>query len=513
MLTQPDSEAHVLVDPSSPSFSIDSLLDASAYPHPVERLQLLETHISWVVLTGPIAYKIKKPVSFDFLDYSTLELRRIHCEKELEFNRRFAPQLYLEVVQVVTDAGGIHVLPLDADLESGMQTVEYAVKMREFPQTAIVAQRIHHPELTRDVIEAFAVELARLHTTTEQAPVDLGCVQPEQIRSDAEGNFPPLRSALMGSPKEPILETLLQWTRDTYARHQTRFLQRLQQGCVRRGHGDLHLNNLIQLNGRILAFDGVEFNEAFQWCDVWSELAFPVMDFFTLGREDLAWHLFNAYFEQAPDPNGLAVFRFYLVYRALVRAKVTWLKTQSSKRETPDAGSESEWDRYLKTAEQLALKMTPRLAITHGFSGSGKSTAAWNWVLRHGGLRLRSDVFRKQICPSADPALRYSRQTSDEVYRYLLELSREGLRAGFPVVVDATFLHQRERVSFCELASEEMVPFEIIDCDAPYDELRLRLLQRHGDPSEATPDVLDSQMRTHDPLTTQELAFVVPVPN
>jgi predicted kinase len=280
----------------------------------------------------------------------------------------------------------------------------------------------------------------------------------------------------------------------------------------------MHLKNIIQLDGRMIAFDGIEFNEEFQWIDVMSEVAFPVMDFVARGRPDLGWRLLNAYLEATGDYPGLSVLRFYLVYRAMVRAKVTWLNptnrmmkacqldgSHSSSRIDELAGP---WDKYLSAAKYFAYGLKPVLAITHGFSGSGKSSVALQIIEQSGGIRIRTDVERHRLAEKFKTINKYTPEMSDWVYEYVLEQARAAIESGWPVIVDATFLKRHRRVPFERLARELEIGFQIIDCYAPYEELCKRIRNRGPDPSQATIDVLKSQMETHDPLTNDELTYV-----
>ncbi len=311
---------------------------------------------------------------------------------------------------------------------------------------------------------------------------------------------------------------LKKWTTDQYRLIGGVFERRLRDGLVRRCHGDMHLKNIIQLDGRMIAFDGIEFNEEFQWIDVMSELAFPVMDFVARGRADLGWRLLNAYLEATGDYQGLSVLRFYLVYRAMVRAKVTWLNptNRTMVARDHDATNSSSpidelagpWDKYLSAAKYFAFDLKPMLAITHGFSGSGKSSIALQMIEQTGGIRIRTDVERHRLAEKFKTSNQYTREMSDWVYGYVLEQARAAIESGWPVIVDATFLKRHRRVPFQQLARELEIEFQIIDCDAPFEELCNRIRNRGPDPSQATIDVLKTQMETHDPLTTDELQYV-----
>ncbi len=499
----------------------ESLLAPEVYPHAIERLELIETHISWIVLTGKFAYKIKKPVDLGFVDYTSLEKRKNFCELEVKLNRRFAPGLYLGVIPISKTAEGYRMGDIERDSPSNplpeAVIVDYAVKMKQFPQDAIVATRLDNPVLTTEAVETFGKHLADFHDSLDPVDPTLPFVQPRQITNDAIDNFGVLLDLLSGDPRFERLKRLESWTHTHAQSLQAKFKTRLRTGKIRRCHGDLHLKNIIQLDGRILAFDGIEFNQAFQCVDILSEIAFPIMDFWARGRADLAWRLANSYLEQTGDYVDLDVLRFYIVYRAMVRAKVAWLNpgNHSEQRRQEYASPEfpadpfaGPWDKFIRAAEQFAFQLKPELSITHGFSGSGKSTVAMNVISHEGGIRIRSDVERHRLFGGSGTDAKYSKAMSDRVYSKLLELSTATIVSGFPVVIDATFLKKGRRKPFQDLAGKLNVDYRIIDCDVPFEELCRRLRLRRNDPSEADIDVLTKQIQNHDPLSDEELPHV-----
>lgn len=498
-----------------------SLMDPDAIPHDVGRIELLETHISWVILTGDFVYKIKKPVRFEFVDYSTLESRRLNCLKEVELNQRFAPELYLGVVPILQDeTGRLAFGQLNSRSSSDdRQIVEYAVVMREFPQDAIVASRLEDPDLTPMSVETFGEYVATIHETVETANPNIPDAQSDCVWQNANENTNALVEAFRNDVRLAKVQRLGEWTSTEYQRLQSSFQQRLDNGWVRRCHGDMHLKNMIQVEGRVTVFDGVEFNEGLIWNDVLSEIAFPVMDFWARGRVDLGWRLLNGYLGHTGDYDTLDVLRFYLVYRALVRAKVTWLNPQNhtleSRDQYPVGNAEFDrlagpWDKYLDTAMRVAFEFQPRLAITHGFSGSGKTTRAREHVDREGWILIRSDVERHRMweAMSGSGWEKYSGKMTEKVYQHLLTLARRVLQSGLPVIVDATFLKSPHRKKFSSLAQAQNVSFEIFNCVDSVDVLRQRIANRKLDASEATAEVLERQIGAHDPLDPEEQKWI-----
>lgn len=494
---------------------IQHLRNASAYPHPTRNIEVMETHISWVILTGEFAYKIKKPVNFGFVDYSTLEKRRRFCELEIQLNRRFAADLYLGTVAIVSGDGGLIVSDRSSAGDES-EPVEFAVKMRQFSQDDIVAACLRDVRLTPKAIDSFGRYVSRFHDSADVAPVATHFAEFEQVAKDAMDNFAEVRRFLYEGSRFSLLRRLERWTRKQLKILEPKIANRKTRGKVRRCHGDMHLKNIVLMGDQLQAFDGIEFNEELQWIDVLSELAFPVMDFVSRGRPDLGWRLLNSWLEITGDYRNLDLFRFYLVYRAMVRAKVTCLNPKNWSQDTENSAETADdmdrryvgpWDKYLETAAYLAFDLRPRLAITHGFSGSGKSTAAMKIIEEDGGIRIRSDVERHRLADQCGSHDKYSAEMNDRVYAVLLELAESVAGAGFPVIADATFLTLNRRKPFMQVSQQAGWSFEIVDCDAPFEELCERIIHRGPDASEATVDVLKKQLAKHDPLTAEELTF------
>lgn len=500
--------AFMTKSPDPTGFDIKTMLDSAVYPHPVDRLELLETHISWIVLTGEYAYKIKKPVQYDFIDYSTRERREHYCRRELALNQRFAPEIYLDVVALCSDPQGLRIQIEEAS-STPSQVVEHAVRMRQFPQGDILARRMERDPVPLEWIDRLGTALAEFHASLAGSVLPEGVEWSRVAERDALDNFPMLKEEFGGSRWTKKIEDLETWTRAQIGLLAPRFDERVRNGAHRPCHGDLHLNNIVCWSDQLVPFDGIEFNLQLQWVDVLNDVAFPIMDFVARGYAAHGWRLANRYLEETGLYDQLDLLRFYLVYRALVRAKVTWLNPHNH----PDAGrgrpdEPGPWDKYLDAAFAISHPATPRLAITFGLSGSGKSTRAIEWCSEAGAIRIRSDVERQRGDARAD----YDLESRGRIYGRLRELARAALQARFSVVVDATFLNREHREAFAELAEEEGCGLEILACEAPYEELCRRIRERAascGDPSEATIAVLDDQIRTHDPLTETERSRTV----
>ncbi len=480
---------------------VASLLRPEAYPHPVQRVELLETHISWVFLTGSYAYKLKKPVDFGFLDFSTPQRRELFCHEELRLNQRLSGDLYCDVVP-------LHGPPEHASFCGKGPVIDHAVRMRQFPQAALLPAVLQRGELADGLIDRFADDLARFQAEAAVAPVSGPHGSAEAVREPVLANIAALEASplLFTQPGTPErLQRLRQWADAEWARLVPRFAERLAAGRVRECHGDLHLGNLLVQEGRIVPFDCLEFSDTLRWIDVISEMAFLVMDLQEHGQGRLGQRLLNRWLEQTGDWEGLHLWRWYACYRALVRAKVEALRG--------DAALHA----YLELAERLITPPPLLLAITTGVSGLGKSRHSLAIAERLGWIRLRSDVVRKRmfglwgipLVPerSGDP---YRSEVSEELFaRRLPALAEQLLGAGFPVVVDATYLRRFDRRSMAELAERLGVPFLILQPSASEAEARERIRRRlhHGrDPSDATEAVLEQQLAMAEPLDAAEAA-------
>lgn len=487
---------------------IESLCRPECYDHPVERVEVIETHISWVLLAGPYAYKMKKGVDFGFLDYSSLEKRRQQCEEELRLNRRTAPQLYLAVVPV----GGTP----EAPQLNREPAIDYLVKMVQFPQQALLSQRVARGALQADEILALADAVAGFHAETEAAGQGSPYGTPQSVYYPVNENFEQVRERIHDPSLLARLEKLEGKNRDFFARHRSHFSRRKAGGFIRDCHGDLHLNNILLLEGRPLLFDCIEFNPTLRIIDVISELAFLVMDLEEHGRGDLASLLLNRYLERTGDYEALRLMPFYLSYRAMVRAKVATLRLDQPGLDEEKRGRVMEaFDDYLALAEAYAEPARPRLLITHGLSGAGKTTLTQPLLAEPRVVRIRSDVERKRLfgltaeasSHSAPGENIYSTEASRKTYRQLRQFAAAALEGGYRVIVDATFLQREERDHFRQLAGEQRVPFTILEFRADPATLQQRVNARAtagGDASEADNAVLQQQLAHYRLLGEEE---------
>jgi uncharacterized protein len=475
-------------------------------------VRLVETHISYVLLTGGHAYKIKKAVDLGFLDFTSLAARHFYCDRELELNRRLAPAIYLEVVPIT---GAIDAPCIGGDGPA----VEYAVKMREFPQDALLNCVLARKALTAAHIDALAAVVAAFHTSAPTAEPGSRFGSPREILDLAIENFTEIEPLLEHDSDRHAAVDLRRWTEREHAARATLFSERQRSGFVRECHGDLHLGNIALVDGLVTIFDCIEFNEDMRWGDVMADVAFLVMDLRDRGRPDLASRFLSGYLERTGDYDGVQILRFYVVYRAMVRAKVACMRA-SQIDGAARAGKIAEYREYLSLAARCAQPNTPGIVITRGLSGSGKTTRSAALVEHAGGIRIRTDVERKRIhgrtaLDRTESALDegiYSAAATERTYSRVASLARTVVGAGYPVVVDGTFLRRRNRDQFRAMAADLNVPFAIVDFVASAETLRARIRDRRElgtDASDADLQVLERQRQSAEPIAPDERAVTM----
>ena len=493
---------------------IAALRDPGCYPHPVGEVEVLETHISWVLLTGRYAYKIKKPVNLGFLDFSTLAQRDFCCREELRLNRRLAPGLYLDVV-------GITGSPDHPRVGGDGEAIEYAVKMLQFGQDQLASRLLRSGNLTAQHIEQLAGTIATFHRQAAAAKGGSRFGSPATLKAQVLQNFDQI-AALPGAEGErTMLGDLRDWSERELSAGESRFGARQAAGRVREGHGDLHLGNIALVDGEITPFDCIEFSAELRWNDVASETAFLVMDLIDRGRRDFAFLFLSTYLELTGDYDAVAVLRFYLVYRAMVRAKVHCLRAHQAHIDGAERARLLDAFRdYLKLAAGFTRPCRPSLIAMHGMSGSGKTVVSHALVQAAGALRIRSDVERKRLHdmtmlerPASGVAAGiYAGEVTKRVYQHLAQLARKIIAAGYSVILDAAFLRRWQRDLVRDLARELAVPFVIASLQAPETVLQARIVRRSGagtDASDADLAVLAHQLATGDPIAEDERAGTI----
>ncbi len=477
-------------------------------------VRTIETHISYVLLAGDAAYKLKKAIALPFVDYTTRARRRHFCDEELRLNGRLAPALYRGVVDVRGS-------PDEPVLDGPSPPIDHMVLMRAFDDDALLSERLARGDVASERIDELAARVAAFHAGLPPAASGTAFGAPERVLADALENFDEI-APLVDPPWDGRVDALRRWTQAEFARCAASFAQRRRAGCVRECHGDLHLRNVALVDGVVTVFDGIEFSDELRWIDVASEVAFTAMDLCDRGRDDYAWRFLDGWFAATGDYDAAGVLRYYLVYRAMVRAKVRLLRAAQLRTGAAERQARAEAERYLVLAERLAHDVAPAVVLMHGASGAGKSTFARVLCERLGAIRLRTDVERKRMhglaaaaaSRSATGAGLYTADATQRTYDRLAALAAAIVGAGYTAVLDGTFLERARRERMRELAARLGAAFVVVDVVVPPDVLRERVARRAaagGDPSEATLEVLERQLARAEPLAGAELACVVAI--
>lgn len=493
---------------------IQALSHPACFDHPVDKIEVHETHISWILLTGDYAYKIKKPVDLgSFLDFSSLEKRHALCEQEVRLNQRLAPSLYLDVVPI---SGS----PEAPQLNGEGAPFEYAVKMRQFSNRHLFSILQKDGELSVELLDDLIDQLVDFHEQAQRIETSSQHGSADSTREIVAREFS-LIGERLSSPEDRLrLDTLKERVNEMEARLMPVFAERHREGFVRETHGDIHLGNAVRHQGRALLFDGIEFNDALRWNDVGCDLAFLLMDLEARGELMLARHALNRYLELSGDYALVGVLDYYKIYRALVRAKVAMLRYAEPNLPADERTSLwSEYQRYLALAEGYSEFRFPYLLIGVGVSGSGKSRFTGEVVRRLGGVRLRSDVERKRLygfAPQAESRQEgvdiYTPEATERTYHHLAQLSGLLFEAGLSVCIDATCLKRSQRDLLADQAEARGLAVMTISFEADEATLRARIEKRArlgGDPSEASLSVLERQLEHFEPFSEEERRHLV----
>jgi len=492
---------------------IAALRDPSLYPHHPDSVEVVQTHISYVFLAGDEVYKVKKPVRFSFLDFSTLERRRELCREEVRLNRRLAADVYLGVVAVCPDGRD----RLRFGDEDDPTAIEYAVRMRRLPRELQLDHLLEQDAVQPERIADVAIRLSQFHRDAARSANITANGSSDAIWRVLQDNYDNGRR-FRGSTLDASDDDAIQaFAREFLARHDDRFRRRQEEGRIRECHGDLHCEHIC-FTEPLVIFDCIEFNTQFRYIDVASDIAFLAMDLEFHGRNDLAHRLVAAYVENSGDAGITALLPFYQCYRAYVRGKVDSLKSIEPE-VTPgerNAAADSA-RRHFALAYRYTWSARPALVVTCGLSGTGKSVVARALARRTGFTHLSSDVIRKQlagISPTSRPTAGadrgiYSAAFSERTYATLFTRAAEELANGNGVILDATFQLRRGRDQARAMAQRFGVPVVFAECDCEPDEVRRRLAARQArddDASDADWHVYLAQRENYEPFADDENA-------
>ena len=486
---------------------IRAMTRADFYPHGADSVELRQTHISYILLAGDYVYKIKKPVRFAFLDYSTLEKRRHFCQEEIRLNRRLAPTVYLGVVAVVQDDGRFTM-----NESPGEPVFEYAVKMRRLPEDHFLDRRVREAKAQKEDFNRIAAKLADFYATaaTDQASL---YGSPEAIRRKLEENLKEVEPLIGETLALEEFRRIQEYNDNFFSQHGDLLEMRVRDGRVREGHGDLRAEHICLEDDPVI-FDCIEFSAEFRYCDAASEIAFLCMDLDYHGSPLLSEYFAASFQKLTQDPEMSRLLPLYKCYRACVRGKVDSLKSQES--EVPEEERE-EAKRRARRYFHLACRYVspphpPALLIVCGLVASGKSTIARTLGDRTGYQIFNSDVIRKQLAGIAlttHPQAEYGKGLySDDftslTYDTLLKESEACLKLGKGVIVDATFKDPVHRRRFVDMAERLRLPVLFVECSASEGEILERLKRRQQQPrevSDATVEVYLRQREEFVPLT------------
>jgi len=485
---------------------VTALQNPQIYPEKPAEIELVQTHISAIFIAGDHVYKIKKPVNFGFLDFTSLEKRKYYCQQEVVLNRRLAKELYLGVVEVRSHQGQISIG------EGPGKVVEYAVKMKRLPQDCMMDQWLAKGAVTAKVVERIAAKIAHFHAYAATSPEISKFGNIQTIQGNLEENFSQTEKYVGRALTSDLYEEMIEATRRFMERRIPLFHKRIADGMIRDCHGDLHLQHIC-LGEEILIFDCIEFNQRFRYCDVVADLAFLLMDLDYHKQPRISAELASHYLMISRDWPLYLLLDFYKSYRAYVRAKVT-----SFRLDDPNISSEEksltlqEARRYYLLSHDYAKRMNRlMLVVTGGWIGTGKSTIAraiaealeWGW--------LRTDVLRKELAqvPPLEHRFEefhqgvYSPEFSRKTYQNLFERARNHLESEKSLILDASFNKQADRQTALDLARETQADFLFIECQCSDEEIKKRLAYRareKSEPSDGRWELLAEQKKDYDPV-------------
>ncbi len=536
---------------------IRAMLEPDFYPHEVSAVDLIQTHISWVLLAGEYAYKVKKPVDFGFLDFTHLARRKHYCEQELNLNRQLSPELYLAVLPICEHEDAFN-------LGEQGKVIEYCLKMVRFAQQDVLDQRLASGTFKPEWMDELASDVASFHDRAETSATICNFGGIDFLQEHVETIFRVAAQHLgeVISPDE--LASLESHSSKFLKAHTKAYKQRQKNGFIRACHGDLHLKNITMHKGHPRIFDCIEFNDEFRMIDTMSDAAFLMMDCISRQRPDLAYRFLSRYLEHTGDYEGLNLLPLYLTYRAGVRGKVACLLAADGHLDNEKRQEQlKEAHHYFTLAPTFMLASTfidkkatgrldgrksarqkggtpfgrpfragqspegrrpesrvrgmdapnhmpaPRLFVIGGLSGSGKSHLSLIGAGEIPAVVIRSDATRKRLARIYPELLLYGLEMHAKTYDAMFEAGRTALKAGFSVILDATFLRRQDRDQARDLADEMKTDCHILWLDMDVGTLRQRIRNRgNSDISDADITVLEKQLAEYQRPVEPDVRFL-----
>jgi aminoglycoside phosphotransferase family enzyme len=485
---------------------IEALKSPQIYPDSPSQIRIVETHISYLFFTGKYVYKVKKPVDFGFLDFTTLEKRKFFCQQEVKLNSRLSPDVYLGVEEIREENGRI-------SLGGQGKTIEYSVKMKELPSEGMLIRLVLEGKAKPELMDRIALKIANFHREAETSNEIARFGNVSVIKKNMQENFiqtvPYIGKILLREQYDFISER----ARVFLEHNNLIFAKRKNGGMIKDCHGDLHLGAICIEKDNIYVFDCIEFNDRFRYGDIAADIAFLTMDLEYNNCFDLSSAFTEAYIRYSGDSDISVVLRFYKSYRAYVRGKVMSFLLDE------EEVSEEQKRKALKSAKgyfglAYSYFMQPTLIIMAGLVGTGKSVVAASLGEATGATVVRSDEARKKLAGILPGEHRYedyekgiySEEFTNKTYNELLKEASEVLGEGRSIILDASYKSRAERERATAQAREKGARFFIVECVCEEEVVRARLKKRMGEKevSDGRWETYERQKKEFEEITENE---------